>query len=156
MTDQAPERIWANAQEWPMGTGRIEVYAASKCDPDEPAHEYIRLDLHTTEVAKLRDERDEALTRETIAADAAVGYLERAEKAEAHITMLMDELAALREAVEALDDARQSLVDSSEEIAELRLTLSKTDLELPWLSDAIDKQTIALAKLRAHLEGEKE
>jgi len=27
---------------------------------------------------------------------------------------------------------------------------------LPWLSDAIDKQTIALAKLRAHLEGEKE
>jgi len=64
--------------------------------------------------------------------------------------------ALLREAVEALDDARQSLVDSSEEIAELRLTLSKTDLELPWLSDAIDKQTIALAKLRAHLEGEKE
>ena len=64
--------------------------------------------------------------------------------------------ALLREAVDALDDARQSLVDSSEEIAELRLTLSKTDLELPWLSDAIDKQTIALAKLRAHLEGEKE
>lgn len=63
--------------------------------------------------------------------------------------------ALLREAVEALDDARQSLVDSSEEIAELRLTLSKTDLELPWLSDAIDKQTIALAKLRAHLEGTK-
>jgi len=64
--------------------------------------------------------------------------------------------ALLREAVAALDDARQSLVDSSEEIAELRLTLSKTDLELPWLSDAIDKQTIAIAKLRAHLEGEKE
>lgn len=63
---------------------------------------------------------------------------------------------AMREAVEALDDARQSLVDSSEEIAELRLTLSKTDLELPWLSDAIDKQTIALAKLRVHLEGDKE
>lgn len=63
--------------------------------------------------------------------------------------------ALLREAAEALGDARQSLVDSAGVIAELRLTLSKTDLELPWLSDAIGKQTIALSKLRAHL-GEKE
>ena len=60
--------------------------------------------------------------------------------------------ALLKEAMAAMEDARQSLVDSAEEIVELRLTLSKTDFELPWLSDAIDKQTIALAKLRAHLE----
>lgn len=42
----APERIWAKAQEWPAGTGRIEVYAAAKDDPDDPATEYIRADLH--------------------------------------------------------------------------------------------------------------
>lgn len=39
-----PERIWANAQEWPRGTGRIEVYASAKPDPDEPSTEYIRAD----------------------------------------------------------------------------------------------------------------
>ena len=40
----APERIWAKAQEWPRGTGRIEVYAAATPDPDEPSPEYIRAD----------------------------------------------------------------------------------------------------------------
>lgn len=42
----APKRIWANAQEWPRGTGRIEVYAAAKPDPDAPSAEYVRADLH--------------------------------------------------------------------------------------------------------------
>lgn len=35
-----PRTIWANAQEWPKGTGRIEVYASSRPDPDEPSHRY--------------------------------------------------------------------------------------------------------------------
>ncbi len=46
MTDNnAPERIWAKSQEWPKGTGRIEVYATSKDDPDDPGTEYVRADL---------------------------------------------------------------------------------------------------------------
>ena len=52
MTD-APERIWANAQEWPKGTGRIEVYAAARPDPDEPSTEYVRADLYAKLEAKL-------------------------------------------------------------------------------------------------------
>ena len=39
MTD-APRTIWARAQEWPKGSGRIEVYASSCQDPDEPAPRY--------------------------------------------------------------------------------------------------------------------
>ena len=39
-----PERIWANSQEWPRGTGRIEVYASATPDPDYPSTEYIRAD----------------------------------------------------------------------------------------------------------------
>jgi hypothetical protein len=46
--------------------------------------------------------------------------------------------------VEALRDASQSLVDAAEEIAELRLTLGETDLELPWLSDSIVESIAAL------------
>ena len=70
---ETAERIWA-------ARGMYTVQPDNRWPSPEP---YIRLDLHEAEVAKLRDERDEAMERETIAADAAVGYLERAEKAEA-------------------------------------------------------------------------
>lgn len=49
-------------------------------DYDELSAAYLNL---YDEVKRLRDDRDAALERETIAADAAVGYLERAENAEA-------------------------------------------------------------------------
>ena len=52
------------------------------------------------------------------------------------------ELVAL---VSAGRDAQQALVDAAEEIAELRLAMSKTDLELPWIGDAIDQLRAALA-----------
>ena len=48
----APDRIWANSQEWPKGSGRIEVYAASKPDPDEPSTEYVRADLARAPLAE--------------------------------------------------------------------------------------------------------
>lgn len=56
----------------------------------------------------------------------------------------LPEVAAL---MEAARDANQSLVDAAEEIAELRLTLGKTDLELPWLSGSIVKSSTALRAL---------
>ena len=48
--------------------------------------------------------------------------------------------------VEAAEYALQALIDAADEIAELRLTLSKTDNELPWINDAIDKLRLALAQ----------
>lgn len=57
---------------------------------------------------KLRRALRESEEREAIAADAAVGYLERAEKAEAHITMLMDERDALRVALVDHNDLLRS------------------------------------------------
>lgn len=94
---EAPERIWANAQEWPKGTGRIEVYAAAKPDPDDPANEYIRLDLHDAEVARLTAERDrfEAALGRACLVGGTTYLIERATKAEA-------DLAALRKAADAL------------------------------------------------------
>ena len=52
---EAPRTIWANAQEWPKGTGRIEVYASSRPDPDEPSHLYH----HDAVVRELREALEE-------------------------------------------------------------------------------------------------
>ena len=46
-------------------------------------------------------------------------------------------------------DAQQALLDAMEEIIELRLTLGKSDLEPPWLSDAIDQSRATLRALDA-------
>ena len=87
MTDQAPERIYLQDAGDYAATVKFEVTWCVE-PVDDADTQYIRLDLHEAEVAKLRDERDEAMERETIAADAAVGYLERAEKAEAEVARL--------------------------------------------------------------------
>ena len=59
----------------------------------------------------------------------------------------------VREAVEALDDARQSLVDSSRRSRNCALHYRKPTSNCRGLVMRLTKQTIALAKLRAHLEG---
>ena len=42
----APDKIWAKAQEWPKGSGRTVVYATATQDPDEPnIPQYTRTDL---------------------------------------------------------------------------------------------------------------
>ena len=58
------------------------------------------------------------------------------------------ELPEFKALVEAAVDGKQALMDAADEIAELRLALSKLDLELPWISDAIDQLTTALAALK--------
>ena len=59
------------------------------------------------------------------------------------------ELPEFKALMEAAVDGKQALMDAADEIAELRLALSKLDLELPWISDAIDQLTTALAALAA-------
>ena len=67
----APERIWAKAQEWPRGTGRIEVYAAATPDPDEPSPEYIRADTVAEMIRlALQAEREACADAVTACADA--------------------------------------------------------------------------------------
>lgn len=56
-------------------------------------------------------------------------------------------LPEVKALMEAAWDGHQALVDAAEEIAELRSTLSKSDFELPWIGDAIDKICLARTAL---------
>lgn len=55
-------------------------------------------------------------------------------------------LAAAEAMADALTDSLGALEMAREEIAELRSTLSKSDFDLPWLTDAEDKIRLALKK----------
>jgi len=97
-----------------------------------------------------------ALERATLAEEWRDHDKARAEKAEANLEHWRHEVGKLHSKVDrltaenaalrdVLQDALDAMVSAAEEIAELRATLSKTDIDCPWLSDAIDKSTLALA-----------
>lgn len=87
-----PERIWANAQEWPRGTGRIDVYASAKPDPDETSTEYIRADT----VAKMIREACAKAIRDSLPDASEIYRMMLASPSKKRVTYAQTIAAAIR------------------------------------------------------------